>query len=174
MTVFGPSSAYEHKGPQGYSKGMKDMSMYPIQGKWRNFVLNRFVEHFSSGVTLKSILNDDDTNFDPDNIVRLIPLVSLYAGRPDMLEIAEEAALQLQVNDMTITVVLAACRIVEQFILHGDLNSEDNVRAVIAGLKSSSRAHPQPLDLAVAGHLQKALNHREMSVELATAQFGKA
>ena len=173
MVAFGPNSPYTNTGPQGYSKGMKDKSMYPITGKWRNFVLNRFVTYFPTGVTLEDYIYVD-SNVDPDNIVRLIPLVALYAGRLDMLQIAEEAALQLQVNDMITTLVLAACCIVQQFILHGEIGSEHQLRAVIAELKSPSRAHPQPLDLAVAGHLQKALDCREMDVETATAQFGKA
>ena len=173
MIAFGPNSPYANTGPQSYSKGMKDKSMYPIKGKWRNYVLNRFVTYFPTGVTLEDYVHDDP-NVDPDNIVRLIPLVALYAGRPDMLQIAEEAALQLQVNDMIITLVLAACRIIQQFILHGEIGPEHQLRAVIAELKSPSRAHPQSLDLAVAGHLQKALDCRQVEVETATAQFGKA
>jgi hypothetical protein len=173
MVAFGPNSPYTNTGPQAYSKGMKDKSMYPIKGKWRNFVLNRFVTYFPTGVTLEDYIHVD-SNVDPDNIVRLIPLVALYAGQPDMLQIAEEAALQLQVNDMITTLVLAACRIVQQFILHGEMGSEHQLKAVIAELKSPSRAHPQPLDLAVAVQLQKALDCREMDIETATTQFGKA
>ena len=174
MGAFGPGSPYDKTTSLGYSKGV-DKASYPIKSKWRNFVLNRFIQYFPTGVTLEAFANDNDTNVDPDNIVRLIPLVSLYAGKPDMLKIAEEAALQLQVNDMIITIVLAACRIVQQFILHGgDMNCEDQLRAVIAELKSPSRVQPQPLDRAVAGHLQKALDCKEMDVDKATAQFGKA
>ena len=174
MAAFGPGSPYDNTGPQSYSKGMKDRSKYPIKGKWRNFVLNRFVAYFPTGETLESYTNDD-ANVDPDNIVRLVPLVALYAGQPDLLKTAEEAAQQLQVNDMIITLILAACRIMESFILHGELGVEDHLRAVIAELKSPSRLHPQPLDLAVAGHLQTALDcSRKMDVQSATANFGKA
>ena len=175
MTAFGPGSHYDNTGPQNYSKQMKDKSMYPIKKKWRNFVLNRFVNYYPTGDSLENYVDENDTNVDPDNIVRLVPLVILYAGQPNMLEVAEKAAQQLQVNDMIITIVLAACRIIEQFVLHEEGKScEDHLKAVIAELKSPSRAHPQPLDLAVAGHLQKALECKEMDVETATAKFGKA
>ena len=173
MKAFGPGSPYNNPSPQSYSKGMKDMSIYPIKSKWRTYVLNRFVQYYPSGITLENHV-DEDTNVDPDSIVRLVPLVALYAGRPDMLEMAEKAALQLQVNDMVITVTLAACRIVEQFILGEGRSCEEHLRAVIAELKSPSRAHPQSLDLAVAGHLQRALDTRDMDVTAATAKFGKA
>lgn len=176
MVAFGPGSPYDHTGSQSYSKGMKDKSMYPIKGKWRTFVLNRFVKYFPTGETLESYLNnEDDANLDPDNIIRLLPLVALYAGRHEMLQLAEEAALQLQVNDMNITIILAACRIMESFILHTDLSIEDHLKAVIADLKSSSRLHPQPLDRAVAGHLLTALDYSaKLDVQSATMKFGKA
>ena len=175
MTAFGPGSPYDNIGPQSYSKGMKDKSMYPIKNKWRNFVLNRFVKYFPTGETLESYTNNnDDDNVDPDNIVRLIPLVAMYAGAPYMLKKAEEAAQQLQINDMIITVILAACRIVESFILHKELSLEDHLKAVIRELKYSSRSHPQPLDLAVAGHLQAALDSKNMDVTSSTAKFRKA
>ena len=173
MEVFGPDSSYNNTKSQLYAKGMKDKSMFPIKSKWRNFVLNRFIQYYPTGMSLDDY-TDDDRNVDPDNITRLVPLVAMYAGRPDMLDVAEEAALQLQVNDMIITIILAVCRIVEQFILHGDTDIEKLLSAVIAELKSPSRAHPNPLDRAVAGHLQKAMDCREKDVEAATAQFGKA
>lgn len=176
MVAFGPGSPYDRTESQSYSKGMKDKSMYPIKGKWRTFVLNRFVKYFPTGETLESYLNnEDDANLDPDNIIRLLPLVALYAGRHEMLQLAEEAALQLQVNDMNITIILAACRIMESFILHTDLSIEDHLKAVIADLKSSSRLHPQPLDRAVAGHLLTALDYSaKLDVQSATMKFGKA
>ena len=175
MAGFGPGSPYDNTVTQAYSKGMTDKSMYPIKSKWRNFVLNRFVKYFPTGETLENYTSrEDDTNVDPDNIVRLVPLVALYAGTPHMLQTAEKAAQQLQVNDMIITLILAACRIMEKFILYSELSIEDNLKAVIADLKSSSRTHPQPLDLAVAGHLQAALDCKKMDIQSATAKFGKA
>ena len=175
MAAFGPGSPYDNEGPQSYSKGMKDRSMYPIKTKWRDFVLNRFVTYFPTGASLETHMNnDEDTNVDPDNIVRLVPLVTLYAGQPHMLETAENAARQLQFNDTILTIVLAACRIVESFILHAEFSTEDHLRAVVAELKSPSRHYPQSLDLAIAGHLQRALDCRDMDILSATAMFGKA
>lgn len=139
-----------------------------------NTVPRRFIECYSSGKDV-SDLTEEDKNVDPDNIIRLVALVALYAGKPEMLDIAEEAAQQLQCSDMAIVVVLTACRLMEQYILHGE--SQDNlaiVESVIKELKSKGRRHPLDLDRAMAGHLQAVLDCRNLTVTEATKKFGKA
>lgn len=173
MKAFGPNSPYDNEATKLYAKGMKDRSMYPIKGKWRTFVLTRFTQYYPTGQSLEEYV-DEDTNVDPDSIVRLVPLVALYAGKPEMLEIAEKAVKQLQVDDMVIAIVLAACRILEQYILHGQSQEADKlVCNVIAELKTPSHSNPKPLDRAVAGHLQTALDLKEKEVAEVTVKFGK-
>ena len=91
-----------------------------------------------------------------------------------MLTKAEDAIMQLQVNDIAVTVVLAACRVLEQYILYGQKEEgETLVNKVIEELKSPARANPKSLDRAVAGHLQTAIDCRTMSIQEATLKFGK-
>ena len=172
FTAFGPGSPYDNPLPALYSKNMKDKSMYPITGAWRGFVSRRFIECYSSGKNVCD-LKEEDKNVDPNNIPRLVALVALYAGKPELLDKAEEAALQMQYSDMVLAVVLTACRVMEQYILHG--KSHDNViEKVIEELKSKGRLHPLDLDRATAGHLQAVLDSQSLSVVEATRKFGKA
>ena len=173
MKAFGTNSPYDNNTTKLYSKGMRDKSMFPIQSKWRSFLLTRFTEYYPTGRTLEDY-PDIVHNVDPDNIVRLVPLVALYAGKPEMLIKAGNAIMQLQVSDIAVTVVLAACRVLEQYILHGQTEEgETLVNKVIEELKSPARVNPKSLDRAVAGHLQTALDCRAMSVQEATLNFGK-
>lgn len=172
MAAFGPGSPYESPVTglyQSVPKSAKDLSKCPIEGKWQTFCLNRFTKCHALGKTVAD-LEEEDTNVDPDNIPRMVPLVALYAGKPDMLQIAEDAALQLQVADTTLSITLATCRIMEKYILSID----GPVEKVVEDLKSPSRLHPQSLDRAVAGHLQTALESGGLSVVEATQKFGKA
>lgn len=177
--AFGPGSPYDSQGSSKYSKSMSDKSMYPIHGNWRNGLLRRFCELHSEGRTLDD-LTEEDKNVDPDNIPRLVPLVALYAGKPEMLEQAENAAAQLQSNDASLAIVLAACRLIERFVLASRPAVVDSqtlqslVESVVKDLKSPGRLNPQSLDLAVAGHLQAALGSCDLSVAEATRKFGKA
>ena len=174
FTAFGPGSPYDNPLPSLYSKTMKDKSMYPIIGPWQAFVPRRFVECYSSDKNVRD-LAEEDKDVSPDNIVRLVALVALYAGKPEMLAKAEEAALQMQYSDMVLAVVLTACRLMEQYILHGE--SRENlafVEKVIEELKSKECRHPLDLDRAMAGHLQAVLESRDLPVDEATRKFGKA
>ena len=118
-----------------------------------------------------SDLDEKDDNDDPDNIPRLVALVALYAGKPDLLDKAEEAALQMQTSDLVLAAILTACRVMEQYILHG--KSHDNlVEKVIEELKSKGRLHPLDLDGAMAGRLQASLESQSLPVVEATKRFG--
>ena len=163
--AFGPNSPYDNPA----KKELKDKSQLPIDGKWQNVTLRRFSECHAAGKSV-SDLTDDDNNVDPDSIVRLVPFVALYAGKPEFLEQVEEATTQLQTSDMTVTIILAVCRIMEQYMLqtHGD-----PVKDVIQELKSPDRAHPQSLDRAVAVHLQAAVDSLDQTVFEAVRKFGK-
>ena len=167
--AFGPGSPYDNSSSASYSKTMTDMSNYPKEGKWQTFLLRRFVNCHAAGRKVED-LEEEDTNVDPDNIPRSIPLVALYAGKPDLLRRAEEAALQLQVADTTLSIVLTTCRIMEQYVLSVD----KPVEKAVEDLKSPSRINPQSLDRAVAGYLQTALESEGLPVAEVTQMFGKA
>lgn len=45
-----------------------------------------------------------------DGVTKIAPVVSMYAGRPEMLEKVEKAIRVTQNNDMCVAVTLAAAR----------------------------------------------------------------
>ncbi|CAB1326815.1 unnamed protein product [Coregonus sp. 'balchen'] len=90
-----------------------------------------------------------ETDFQPDGIAKLAPIVALYAGKPDLLEKVEEAVRVTQNNDACVAETLAAARILEHFILNGpDANVLDSV---LDQLTDPNRKQPQDLDKAVVG-----------------------
>ena len=170
--AFGPGSPYDNQATAGYAKNMADKSMFPIQGKWRNFLLRRFSNMYAEGKEVEDML-EEDMNVDPDNIPRLVPLVALLAGKANMLETAYDAAAQLQKSDLMLTSVMAACRLVEQYILDGASADVMSLEKVIEDLKKTDRAFPLPLDRAMSGHLKDVLQTRGLGVVEAAKKFGK-
>lgn len=162
QTVFGPGTAYDDPTSASY---VRHTVSTRVQGKWLGFVLRRFTECHAEGKKVEE-LTEEDCAVDPENIIRLVPLVSLLAGRPELLATAEEAALQLQTSDLCLAVVLTAVRLLEQFIQ----GAAEPVKAVVSALKRGGA----PLDRAMAGHLQAVLDSTEKSVATATLEFGMA
>ena len=151
---------------------MTDKSMFPIQGKWRNFLLRRFSNLYAEGKEVEDML-EEDLNVDPDNIPRLVPLVAFLAGKPNMLETAYDAAAQLQKSDLMLTSVMAACRLMQQYILDGASADVSSLEKVIEDLKKPDRAFPLPLDRAMSGHLKDVLDTRGLGVVETAKKFGK-
>lgn len=173
---FGPGSAYNNALTKMYRKNMADKSMYPIQGKWQGFLLRRFATCHSEGKTLEET-KEEDTNVDPDNIIRNIPLIAMLAGKPELMDTLYKSILQVQINDMIVVVVMAVSRLIERYILNGSLEggADDSlhpVERVIRDLKDPGRVCADQLDLAMAGHLNKVLENRAVSVEDASRNFG--
>ena len=148
------------------------MSMFPIQGKWRNPLLARFSNLHAEGKKVEDML-EEDLIVDPDNIPRLVPLVALLAGKPNMLETAYDAAAQLQKSDLILTTVMAACRLMQQYILDGASADVSSLEKVIEDLKKPDRAFPLPLDRAMSGQLKDVLDTRGLDVTEAAKKFGK-
>ena len=170
--AFGPGSPYDNQLTSKYSKNMGNRSMYPIQGKWQTFVLRRFSNLHAEGKVVENML-EEDRNVDPDNIPRLVPLIAALAGTPNMLETAFDAAAQLQKSDLILTSVMSACRLIEQYILHGASADVHPVENVIADLKKRDRSFPLPLDRAMAGHLKDVFETRDLGVVETAKKFGK-
>ena len=150
---------------------MTDMSMFPIEGKWRNPLLLRFSNLYADGKEVEGML-EEDLNVDPDNIPRLVPLVALLAGKPNMLETVHDAAAQLQKSDLMLTSVMAACRLMEQYIVDGASADVCSLEKVIEDLKKPDRTLPLPLDRAMSGHLKDVLDTRGLGVAEAAKKFG--
>lgn len=174
---FGPGSQYDKSElSKLYKPGVPDKSIYPIEGKWKNFLLRRFCECYSQGIKLKD-RKDDDTNVDPDNLIRNIPLVALLAGKPELLETLRESILQMQVNDMMVAVVMTASRLMERYILDGASPGDEGsschpVERVIRDLVDPDHTCHDVLDLAMASHLKKVLENRTLDHTEASYKFG--
>ena len=191
---FGPGSEYDNEMTKLYRPNMQDKSMYPVTGKWQDFIMRRFSECYGRGMKLED-LDEDDTNVDPDCIIMNIPLVALLAGKPRLMEILRESTLQMQVNDMMVSVVMMASRLIERYIL--DSASAGNTEAtssssssstqqqqqqqqqpchpvqqVMRDLKKPDRACADALDLAMVSHLNKVLDCKDLSHEDASIKFG--
>lgn len=178
--AFGPGSPYADNSQltAKYAKTMKDKSMYPVEGKWQGFNLRRFTKLYAEGKSLEDE-SEEDSNVDPENISRSVPLVALYAGSPEMFSMVHTASSQLQTSDLILTIVLASCRIMEQYILTECAEDNDGskcpqVDKVIEDLKSPSRVYPNSLDRAIAVFLNEVLDNRKMSVDEATKKFGNS
>ena len=173
--AFGPGSPYDNSLSASYKKNITDRSIYPIQGKWRTFLLRRFANLHAEGKEVED-MPEEDLNLDPDNIPRLVPLVALLAGQPSMLETTYNAACQLQKSDLMLTSVMCACRLMEQYVLgRGEGGGEDvhPVDKVMEDLKKPTRSFPLPLDLAMAGHLKEVFATRDLGVVEVAKKFGK-
>lgn len=172
--AFGPGSPYDNPVTADYAKGKQD-KRYPIQSKWVTFMLSRFTKLYSEKKKLEDE-TEEDTNDDPDSIARCVPLVALYTGNPEMLSTAYDACSMIQSSDIILTIVLAACRVMEQYMLQDGTEADGSpqVEKVIGDLKSAKRTFPNDLDLAVSGFLADALATKEMTVDEATAKLGKA
>lgn len=123
-------------------------------------------------------LKEADNNVDPDGLVQNIPLVAFLTGKPELLDTLYESVLQLQTNDMMVGVVMMASRLLERYILNSSMTEEDEkkqihpIEQVISDLKDPGRKSAEPLDLAMASHLDKVLKNRALSNEDASAKFG--
>ena len=168
--AFGPGSPYDNT--------TNDISKFPIQGRWQDFLLKRFSKCYAEGKTVAD-LDEDDKNVDPDDIIRCVALIALYAGKPELLDLAYEASNQFHSSDLMLAVDLAAFRIMEQYILgttggKSDASVCPEVEKVIEDLKRPDRLCPDSLDRAIAGHLQDVFETQNISIDEATKKFGKS
>ncbi len=142
--------------------------------------MRRFVECYSKDKGTVAGCSDDDTNVDPDNIIRNIPLVALLAGRPELMDTLLESMEQLQVADIMVAIVSATSRIIERYILDASQDCSDSdggvsvhpIEYVCRDLKDPQRSSPDPLDTAMVSHFNQVFESRSLSVEQASANFG--
>ena len=110
-------------------------------------------------------------------MARMVPLVALYAGKANMLEVAEDCITLMQDCDIAVASTLLVCRILEMIILASDtsITMETILEGVVKELQDQGRAHPHPLDLAIAGHVKDVLKTDQSLSPLQGSQlFGMA
>ncbi|XP_042185085.1 crystallin J1A [Oncorhynchus tshawytscha] len=144
---FGPRSEYDTPVNDPYRDRSGPRPQLPIEGPWRHGSIKSFMKNMDAGKEETGC----ETDFQPDGIAKLAPIVALYAGKPDMLEKVEEAVRVTQNNDACVAETLAAARILEHFILNGP--DEKVLDSVLDQLTDPNRKQPQDLDKAVVGHI---------------------
>ncbi|XP_005092832.1 crystallin J1C [Aplysia californica] len=154
---FGPNSEYEIP-----------RTTMPIEGPWRHGGIRDFI----ANVDAKKERTGSETDEQIDSVVRVIPLVALYAGQPDFLKKAEEGLRVLQESNLTISCGLAAARALEQIILTG--KSDNIVQNTIYALNNAGRSNPVEKDRTVAGLLQDVLKASSTSHVEAVPTFKKS
>jgi len=169
---FGPKSAYDSDETDKYQVGKEDKinlkKTLPISGPWRHGCIKDFLANMKAG--RKQTGSDSDDQI--DCAIRIIPLVALYAGLPDMLEKCEAALRVLQESDLAIVCGLAAARVLEQYILHGS-HTDHVLDTLVDTLTDAQRACPQELDRAVVGQVRAVLRVRDTPHITAVPQFFK-
>ncbi|KAK7471599.1 hypothetical protein BaRGS_00035762 [Batillaria attramentaria] len=148
---FGPQSAYEDPENARYTVDVK--RTLPISRPWRHASIKHFLANMEQGKEDTGSEADDQI----DSVLRMVPVCALYAGRPEMLDRVEDVLRVTQNSDMAVSIALAAARILEQFILHGQ--TKDVLERVLADLSNNQRQNPQELDRAVAGYLRQSALH---------------
>ena len=84
----------------------------------------------------------------------IVPLVAMYAGKRQVLEVAEDCITLMQYCNIAVASTLLVCRLLAMIILaNGNaITMETFLEGVVKELHNANREHPHPLDLALAGH----------------------
>lgn len=154
---FGPKSQYENPTNAVYKikTDAEKATTYPIDGPWRHFSIKDFIKN----ILEEKPTTGSETDAQMDCTLRIVSVVALYAGRPEMLDKAEEVIRSTQNSDTSVAVGLAAARLLEYYILNGKM--EDAVDHVIEDLSSQNRTNAQDLDKALASFLREVLRKRD-------------
>lgn len=168
---FGPDSEYESKENSAYKVGKEDKinvkKTLPIIGPWRHGCIKEFLKNVQENTSPSGAREDDQI----DCAVRIIPLVALYAGHPEMLQKVEAGLRVLQESDMAVASGMAAARILEQYILHGD--PEDPVQRTADVLSNQVDENSQELDKAVAGQIRQVIRVKSTPHQVAVPKHFK-
>jgi len=107
VAVFGPGTPYE--------QGMSGRNQLPIKNPWRNKALTLFVDSVLAGKTYPNTGTEDDEQV--DSIVKIIPLVALFAGNDLLINYVEDVVRITQNNSTAVGFAIAAALILEGCIL---------------------------------------------------------
>jgi hypothetical protein len=99
-----------------YNGSKQHVRELPIEGPWRHISIAGFLKNIRSGRKFPKSGTDDAQ---ADCFLRVVPVIALYAGHPDMLHRVEEVVRVTQDNPPSIAVAQAFARILESIIVHG-------------------------------------------------------
>ena len=111
---FGSSSPYNMERREEYMKLRRFGQIQgPIVGKWLHGGMIRFLENFAAG---KKICGDPHIK-ETDGFCCSLPVVAMYAGSDNLLEMVEQVAKTQSTWPVAVRHALVAARIVEAFLL---------------------------------------------------------
>lgn len=129
---FGPQGEYGALGRHNGATGGE----LPIKGPWRHGSIDTFLRNVKRGAPYPDCGANDGSS---DCFVKVVPVVALYAGDPQLLERVAQVCRMTQNNQHAVAFACAAARILETIILDGVSGTEAVSHAVSGLLQSRSR-----------------------------------
>jgi len=146
---FGKGSTYD----------IPDRKNTPISGGWRTHSMTHFCESYEEGKRPPQSMGDP-ADEQSDGLIRLIPLVAVYAGKEDMLDKAEEVIALTQTNELAVATGLAVARIYEKYLLSPagtPVDVEKILHELIETLSDPHHKKPHASDPLIVEFIQQAL-----------------
>eukprot|EP00656_Telonema_subtile_P002975 TRINITY_DN11371_c0_g1_i1.p1 TRINITY_DN11371_c0_g1~~TRINITY_DN11371_c0_g1_i1.p1 ORF type:complete len:302 (-),score=86.31 TRINITY_DN11371_c0_g1_i1:516-1421(-) len=163
VRVFGEDSVY---GP------LERAQELPLDGPWRHNSLKQMLVGVNEGLGYPECGARDPFGSGGDSqadcVVRIIPVVALYAGKPDMLERVAAAVSTTQNNPKALAHAAAAAQILEACILgHAPAAA---VRAVVPVLAQQPQADALEAQLSASPPAERAALRQQLLSELPSQQ----
>lgn len=171
---FGEHGEYGPLPDQGlYTGNREGPRALPITGPWRHISLSGFLKNVGKG---KHWPNCGTGDAQADCFVRVVPVVALYAGTPEMLDRVAEAVAVTQDNPPAIAVAQAFTRVLEAFIMAGENGSDAIGKAINEMKQEKSRTQVSSPQMAlfygrVAETMGISLDHSHLSLYDAVMQL---
>jgi hypothetical protein len=99
-----------------YNGSKQDVRELPIKGPWRHISLAGFLKNIQRGYHYPECGTGDAQ---ADCFIRVVPVIALYAGHPDLLEKVEQVVRVTQDNPPAVAVSQAFARVLEGIIISG-------------------------------------------------------
>eukprot|EP00746_Dinoflagellata_sp_MGD_P028917 gnl/MRDRNA2_/MRDRNA2_168426_c0_seq1.p1 gnl/MRDRNA2_/MRDRNA2_168426_c0~~gnl/MRDRNA2_/MRDRNA2_168426_c0_seq1.p1 ORF type:complete len:450 (+),score=80.43 gnl/MRDRNA2_/MRDRNA2_168426_c0_seq1:74-1351(+) len=141
---FGPKGEYGALGRHDGASGGE----LPIKGPWRHGSIATFLKNVQRGVPYPDCGANDGSS---DCFVKVVPVVALYAGDPQLLDRVAEVCRMTQNNRHAVAFACAAARILESIILDGVCGAE----AVSLAVGDMKQSQSNRLEKEVASLIQQ-------------------
>jgi hypothetical protein len=152
-----------------YNGNKQEVRDLPIKGPWRHISIAGFLKNMKKGKRFPYCGTGDAQ---ADCFVRVVPVVALYAGHPEMLDKVEEVVRVTQDNPPSIAVGKAFARILEAIIIHGMDGFEAINGAIEEFSHSDKRADHHGFCGRVASTMKSCAAQSGSSLHDAVLQFG--
>jgi len=153
-----------------YNGSKQDVRELPIKGPWRHISIAGFLKNIKRGRHYPNCGTDDAQ---ADCFVRIVPVVALYAGHPDLLEKVAQAVRLTQNNPPAVAVAQAFATILEDIIITGSSGLTAIGKAIYSFSKPSNRSKLEGFFGRVADTMQTCAGLSGTSLYDAVLHFGK-